>query len=346
VFRFAIMRCYASVSGEAAVIEKNFISRRATAAALHLAAALIAFAAPAAAAPYPTRPVEIVVPYGPGGSTDQTARILAQRLGDRLGQSFVIINRPGASGTIGVTSVARAEPDGYTLLLSYATEIVVMPQMSRSVKYAIGDFEPIAVTGWLPLVLVTAKSIRANTLGELIAEIRRSPDKYTFGGSFGSPPHLLGAWFNKLLKLEVQHIPYKGGAQAIGDLVGGHLDLFFPGLAAAKPAYDAGAVKALAQTGEQRSAAFPEVPTFIESGIADVELSSWTMMLAPRGTPGGIVALLKQEVARALDDPRLRDLLAEQGIEPPPPLEVRDFLARENEKFSRVIRETAVATTP
>jgi len=300
----------------------------------------------AVAAPYPTRPVEIVVPYGAGGSTDQTARILAQRLQDRLGQSFVIINRPGASGTIGVTSVARAEPDGYTLLLSYATEIVVMPQMSRTVKYAIDDFEPIAVTGWLPLVLVAAKYIPANTLGEFIAEIRRSPGKYTFGGSLGSPSQLSGAWFGKLLKLEIQHIPYKGGAQAMGDLVGGHLDMFFPGLAAAKPAYDAGAVKALAQTGDRRSAAFPEVPTFKESRVADFELSSWTMLLAPRGTPGDNVALLKQEVGRALDDPRLRSILAEQGIEPPPALDVRDFLVRENDKFRRVIRETGVAAAP
>ncbi len=315
---------------------------------LQISCALVAAMVPslATAAPYPTRPVEIVVPYGAGGSTDQTARILAQRLQDRLGQSFVIINRPGASGTIGVTSVARAEPDGYTLLLSYATEIVVMPQMSRTVKYAIDDFEPIAVTGWLPLVMVTAKYVPANTLGEFIAEIRRSPGKYTFGGSLGSPSQLSGAWFSKLLKLDIRHIPYKGGAQAIGDLVGGHLDMFFPGLAAAKPAYDAGAVKALAQTGDRRSAAFPEVPTFIEAGVADFELSNWTMLLAPRGTPGSVAALLKQEVAHPLDDPKLRGILAGQGIEPPPALDVRNFLVRENEKFRRVIRETGVAAVP
>lgn len=340
------MRCYAHGSREAAVIEKKCISRNAAVAALHLAAALIVSTSPCGAASYPTRPVEIVVPYGAGGSTDQTARILAQRLQDRLGQSFVIINRPGASGTIGVTSVARAEPDGYTLLLSYATEIVVMPQMSKSVKYAIDDFEPIAVTGWLPLVLVSAKYIPAKTLGEFIGAIRRSPGKYTYGGSLGSPSQLSGAWFSKLLNLDIQHIPYKGGAQAMGDIVGGHLDMFFPGLAAAKPAYDAGAIKALAQTGDRRSEAFPEVPTFIEAGVADFELSSWTMMLAPRGTPGEIVTLLKQEVARALDDAKLRGILAEQGIEPPPPLDVRDFLARENQKFHRVISETGVAATP
>lgn len=321
----------------------SFLSRIATAATLHLAFALIAFPVPAA--PYPTRPVEIVVPYGAGGSTDLTARMLAQRLQDRLGQTFVIINRPGASGTIGVTSVARAEPDGYTLLLSYATETVVVPQMSK-VKYTVNDFEPIAVTGWLPLVLVTAKAIPATTLGGLIAEIRRSPGRYTYGGSAGSPSQLAGLWFNRLQQLEVRHIPYKGGAQAMGDVIGGHLDMFYPGLAAAKAAYDAGTVKAMAQTGEARSAAFPTVPTFAEAGVADFDLSSWTMLLAPRGTPGEITGLLKREVGRALDEPQLRALLDEQGIDPPPPLNVRDFLVRENEKFKRVIAETGAAAMP
>jgi tripartite-type tricarboxylate transporter receptor subunit TctC len=310
-----------------------------------LFAALLA-AGTVAGAPYPTRTVEIVVPYGAGGSTDLTARMLAQKLQDRLGQSFVVINRPGASGSIGVMSVARAEPDGYTLLMSYATETVVVPQMAKPAKYTIDDFEPVAVTGEVPLVLVTSKSIAANTLGELIAAIRRAPGKYTYGGSVGSPSHLSGAWFNRLQHLDVQHIPYKGGAQAMGDVSGGHLDMFYPGLAAAKAAYDAGAVKALAQTGERRSAAFPNVPTFAEAGIADFELSSWTMMLAPKGTPAEIVQVLKQEVARALDNPHMRNVLNEQGIEPPPPLDVRDFLARENEKFGRLVRETGIADTP
>ncbi len=326
------------------MIETSFISRIASAATLQFAFAVIATAV--SAVPYPTHPVEIVVPYGAGGSTDLTARMLAQRLQDRLGQTFVIINRPGASGTIGVTSVARAEPDGYTLLLSYATETVVVPQISRMVKYTIDDFEPIAVTGWLPLVLVTAKAVPAQTLGELIAEIRRSPGRYTYGGSAGSPSQLAGMWFNRQQQLEVRHIPYKGGAQAMGDIIGGHLDMFYPGLAAAKAAYDAGTVKAMAQTGEARSAAFPTVPTFAEAGVADFDLSSWTMLLAPRGTPVGIIGLLKREVARALDDPQLRALLDEQGIDPPPPLNVREFLVRENEKFKRVITETGAVLTP
>jgi tripartite-type tricarboxylate transporter receptor subunit TctC len=264
--------------------------------------AVLLAAGTVAAAPYPTRTVEIVVPYGAGGSTDLTARMLAQKLQDRLGQSFVVINRPGASGSIGVMSVARAEPDGYTLLMSYATETVVVPQMAKPAKYTIDDFEPIAVTGEVPLVLVTSRSIAANTLGELIAAIRRAPGKYTYGGSVGSPSHLSGAWFNRLQHLDVQHIPYKGGAQAMGD--------------------------------------------FAEAGIADFELSSWTMMLAPKGTPAEIVQVLKLEVARALDNPQMRNLLNEQRIEPPPPMNVRDFLVRENEKFGRLVRETGIAMAP
>jgi tripartite-type tricarboxylate transporter receptor subunit TctC len=298
--------------------------------------------AAAMATPYPTRTIEVVVSYGAGGSTDLVARTLAQRLQDRLGQSFVVINKPGASGTIGVTSVARAAPDGYTLLLGFTTEMVVVPQMSKTAKYSIGDFEPVAVTGDVPLVLIGAQRLQSTTLHDLLEEIRRAPGKFSYGGSLGSPSHISGAWMNRVAHLDAVHVPYKGGSQAVGDVVGGHLDMFYAGLAAAKGAIDAGAVKAFAVTGETRSTALPQMPTFREAGLPDFDLGSWNVLLAPKGTPAEIVALLKSEVAAALDTAQVRDALKEQGVEPPRSRDPATFLAAEERKFGRFVRELGI----
>jgi tripartite-type tricarboxylate transporter receptor subunit TctC len=156
---------------------------------------LVAGAQPAAT---PSRTIEIVVAYGAGGSTDLVARALAQRFQERLGQSVVVLNRPGASGALGAGVAAHASPDGYTLLVGFTTELAVVPQVSKATKYSLDDFEPIAVSGIVPVVLISAKTMRPNTLAELIEELRRSPGKYTFGGSLGSPSHIMGAWLNRL----------------------------------------------------------------------------------------------------------------------------------------------------
>ena len=164
---------------------------------LLLGAVIAAFASPAFTQPasYPTRNIELIVPYGPGGSTDIVARIVAQRLQGRLNQNVVILNRPGASGTSGLLAAMRAAPDGYTLLNSYTAEAVVVPQISTAHKYSIvDDFEPIAITGLVPVVLMVSKNMQANTLQEFIAEVRANPGKFTFGGGHGSPPHVMGAW--------------------------------------------------------------------------------------------------------------------------------------------------------
>ncbi len=234
---------------------------------------------------YPSRTIEIVVAYGPGGSTDLVARALAQKFQERLGQSVVVLNKPGGSGTIGATLAARANPDGHTLYVGYTSETVIVPPLVKGAKYSIDDFEPIAVTGLVPLVLITSKHIRANTLPELIQELRAAPGKFTFGGGIASPPHVMGAWFNRLNNLTVTHVPYRGGEQAVADVIGGHIDMFYAGLAAAKGAIDSGAVKALAVTGDARSPALPNVPTFKEAGVKDFDLASWNVLLAPKGTP-------------------------------------------------------------
>ena len=307
--------------------------------------ALIACAATTVAAQtsrYPNRTIEIVVAYGPGGSTDLVARTLAEKFRERLGQSAVVLNKPGGSGTIGATAAARANPDGYTLYVGYTSEVVVVPQLLKTAKYSIDDFEPIAVTGLVPLVLITSKNVRAGNLKELIAELSASPGKFTYGGGIASPPHIMGAWFYRLNRLNVVHVPYRGGGQAVGDVVGSHIDMFFAGLAAAKGAIDSGAVKAIAVTGDARSSALPNVPTFKEAGTADFELASWNVLLAPKGTPADILALLRQETMLALADPKVRELYAAQGVEVSSTQDVRAFLARERNNFGRVVRDLGI----
>jgi tripartite-type tricarboxylate transporter receptor subunit TctC len=309
-----------------------------------LAVLFVSVATPVAAQParYPTRTIEIVVAYGGGGSTDLVARALAQKFQKRLGQPVVVLNKPGGSGVIGATVAARANPDGYTLYVGYTSETVVVPQLSKSAKYSIDDFEPIAVTGLVPLVLITSKNIRATNLKELIAELSAAPGKFTFGGGVASPPHIMGAWFNKLNKLDVVHVPYRGGGQAVADVIGGHIDMFYAGLAAAKGAIDSGAVKAFAVTGDTRSAALPDVPTFKEAGVADFELASWNVLLAPKGTPAEVLALLRQETALALADHKVRELYAAQGVDVSPTQDVKAFLARERANFGRVVRDLGI----
>ncbi len=299
--------------------------------------------ASAPAQQYPNRTVEVIVAYGPGGSTDIVARAVAQKLSEQTGQNFVILNRPGASGAIGIQAALRAKPDGYTIFVGYTSETVVGPQIAKHLTYsAIDDFEPVAVTGLVPVVLMASKNFKANTLQEFIAEVRANPGKYGFGGGAGSPPHIMGAWMNKLRDLNVAHIPYRGGAQGVNDVIGGHLDMFYGGVAVGKAAIDGGSVKALAVTGATRSAALPHVPTFKEAGVPEFDLASWTVMLAPKGTPPEIVATLRSETLRALSEPKMREALAAQGVEQSDTQDVRAFLTRERDAFGRAVRTLGI----
>ena len=291
---------------------------------------------------YPDRTIEIVVSYSPGGSTDLVARSIAQKMQDRFGEPVVVLNKPGASGSIGATYAAHAAPDGYTLFEAFTSEMVVVPELAKNAKYSIDDFDPIAVTGIVPVVLIGSKNIAANTLKDLIEELRQAPGKYTYGGGNGSPSHIMGAWLNRLYGLKTTHVPYRGGAQAVTDVIGGHIDMFYAGVAAAKAAIDSGTVKAFAVTGNARSAALPNVPTFKEAGVSDFDLASWDVLLAPKGTPPDIVARLKKETLLALKDPKVVSLLAAQGVEPSETQDVRAFLSDERQKFGRVVHELGI----
>jgi tripartite-type tricarboxylate transporter receptor subunit TctC len=306
-------------------------------------ASTVALSSAIQAAPYPTRNVEVIVSYGPGGSTDIVARVVAQALQDRLGQSFIVVNRPGASGTIGLGQAMRAAPDGHTLYNSYTAEAAIVPHISKDAKYSIvDDFEPIAITGVVPVVLMVSKNIKANTLQEFIAEMRANPGKHTFGGGNGSPPHVMGAWMNRLKGLELNHIPYRGGAQGINDVIGGHIDMFYGGVAAGKAAIDGGSLKAIAVTGDARSTALPNVPTFKEAGVPEFDLASWTVLLAPKGTPADVLAILRKETTLALDEPKVREALGRQGVERSSTQDVRAFLTRESQAFGRAVRTLGI----
>jgi tripartite-type tricarboxylate transporter receptor subunit TctC len=291
---------------------------------------------------YPNRTIEIVVSYSPGGSTDLVARSIAQKMQERFGQPVVVLNKPGASGAVGASYAAHATPDGYTLFVGFTSELVVVPQVSKNPSYSIDDFDPIAVTGIVPLVLIGSKNITANTLKDLIEELRQAPGKYTYWGGVGSPSHIMGSWLNRLYGLNTTHVPYRGGAQAVTDVIGGHIDMFYAGVAAAKAAIDSGAVKAFAVTGNARSAALPNVPTFKEAGVSDIELASWDVMLAPKGTPPGVVGQLKETTVLALKDPKVVSVLAAQGVEPSETQDVRAFLTAEREKFGRVVHDLGI----
>lgn len=306
-------------------------------------AALAAVTGVASAQPYPSRNVEIVVSYAAGGSTDLVARTLAQKFQEKLGQSFVVINRPGGGGQLGPISVVRAEPDGHTLFVGFTSETVVAPLLSKNPKYSIDTFEPIAVSGIVPVVLIVSKNVRANNLRDLIEELRQSPGKYTFGGGVGSPSHIMGSWMNRLKGLNVTHIPYRGGAQAVSDVVGGHIDMFYAGVAPAKAAVESGSVKAIAVTGDVRSLALPNVPTFAEAGVPEFDLGSWNVFLAPKGTPKAVIDVLKRETMAALNDPKVREHLATQGVEPSQTQDVRKFLEGEREKFGRAVRDLSIS---
>ena len=322
------------------------MNRRAilTCAAIAMTAGLTVAGSPGSQAQtFPSEPITLIVAWPAGGGSDISMRLIADALSKQIGVPVVVLNKPGASGTIGATQVARSRPDGHTLYAGFTTEMAVVPQLSKSAKYTLDDFEPIAVTGIVPVVLIASKNVKANSVPELLSELKGAPGKYTYGGSLGSPSHILGAWLNRIQGLNVTHIPYRGGAQAVGDVTGGHIDLFYGGVSAAKGAIDAGLVKAIGLVGDLRSSALPNVPTFKEAGVTDFDLDSWTVLLGPKGMPANVVELLQRETALALADPQVRASLGAQGVEPSQTQDVRAFLDRERAKFGRVVRELAIA---
>jgi len=273
-------------------------------------------AAPAGAADYPTRPIRMIAPFTPGSPVDVVARLLAQHLTTELKQSVVVENRPGAGTTIGMKAAALAEPDGYTLLFQ-SSSLVVAPAMYKNLDYdPLKSFAPVANVAWGSWVTVVPPSLPVGSPQELIAHARAHPDTLNFGFGQGTAPQLVGEWFNKTNGLQIASVPYKGGMQAITDMLGGTIQLNIGTTSTLLPLIREGKIRAIAQWGKSREADLPDVPTMIESGFPGLSLGFWVGLWAPAATPRPIVDELNRATNAALGSPQMKDSMARLGIAP------------------------------
>jgi tripartite-type tricarboxylate transporter receptor subunit TctC len=281
-------------------------------------AMLAALAAPGAHAQgWPSRPVRILVPYGAGGAVDIVARLTAEQLTPRLGQSVVVENRTGGGGNIAMEAAARAQPDGYTLLMA-SPAVTINPSLYSNLSYdPATQLTPIALVGEVPSVLVAARNVQANNAREFIDLARRNAGEFTFAsGGTGTSEHLAGEMLKARERLEIVHVPYRGGAAAINDLLAGRVSVMFINLAGVLPQLRSGALKALGVTDRARSPAIPDVPTFAELGIPNFHVTVWWGLMGPAGMPQQVVVHLNREVAAALAMPEMRERLAALSAKP------------------------------
>ncbi|MGO4331631.1 Bug family tripartite tricarboxylate transporter substrate binding protein [Cupriavidus sp. 2TAF22] len=267
---------------------------------------------------YPSRPIQMVIPFPPGGATDVIGRLLAKKLGDRLGQTVVIDNRPGAGTIVGAGIVAKAAPDGYTLLVSSGTTFTVNPAIHPKLPYdPLKSFEPIGLTGRTGLILLANRDVPVNNLKQLAAAVKAAPGKFSYG-SFGSgtTAQFAGEMLLNDLGIKMLHVPYRGSSPAMTDLIGGQIPFSVDTVAAAVPQIRAGKVKAIAITTAKRSSLLPEVPTVAESGFPATDMDTWLAVVAPRGLPPEVKARLEKALADTMADPDTRKKLLDNGFEP------------------------------
>ncbi|ABM42168.1 MAG: tripartite tricarboxylate transporter substrate binding protein [Diaphorobacter nitroreducens] len=309
--------------------------------------ALAASVALSAVAAWPEKSVNIVVPFPPGGSTDTIARAMAQHMGEKLGQAFVVDNRPGATGTIGATAVKRAAPDGYTLLVASLGPYVIAPHLVKNVPYdAVKDFDYLSLPVQAPNVLVASPAQKARTLAEVVAALKAQPGKISFASSGnGSSDHLSAELFWQQSGTTGVHVPYKGGAPAINDLLGGQVDFSFQNVNAVLPHIRAGKLTAIAVTGDKRSPVLPDVPTLAEAGVKGAEIYSWQGMAAPKGLPADVKKKLADAAIQAINEPTLKKRLTDQGMEivANTPEEFTAFQAREYARWKTLIEARKIS---
>jgi tripartite-type tricarboxylate transporter receptor subunit TctC len=290
---------------------------------------------------YPNRPIKIVIPFPAGGSTDAMARNLGPALGKVLGQSIVIENKSGASGTVGADFVAKATPDGYTILMG-TLHLTIAQSVFPKLNYRIDkDLVPIGTVGMIPNVVVVNASIPANNIKELVALTKANPNKYDYASvGPGSAHHLIGEMFKIKTGANLTHIPYRGSAPAVVDLLGGQVSVMFDTIPSALPHIKDGKTKALAVTTSKRSSALPNVPTLIESGVA-IDVGTWNGLMAPAGTDPAIIDKLNRAVVTVLNDPEMRKQLQALGIEPLPssPAELKARINKEIVDYSNLAKE-------
>ena len=310
------------------------------------------FMAASQAQTYPTRLVRIVVPFPPGNASDLATRTIAEPLSKRLGQPVVVDNRPGAAGTIGADAVAKAAPDGYTLL-GTSSAFGVTPSVYRKLPYdAERDLAPLAPIGWTVMMLVSANDFPAKNVQELVAVLKANPGKYNYAHlGAGALSQMVMELFKQMAGVDIVGVPYKGSGQALGDIMGGQLPLMFDGLTSANPQVKAGRLKAFAVSSRQRVRFAPEVPPLAESGVAplkDYDVQAWTGLFAPAATPRPLMDRLNGEIMQVLKAPEVQERLVGQNLEafaPMTPDEFRAYMKSEFDRWRRVAREGKISAT-
>ena len=308
--------------------------------------ALASQANPAAAQAFPVKPVRMIIGLSAGGTTDLVGRLLAQRLGDAWGQTVVVENRTGASGMIAAEAVAKAPADGYTLLLTPQSSLIVAPMLyGRAAFDAARDFSPITLIGSTPTIMVVNPAFAPKTFAEFAELARRSVPPLAYGsGGIGSSPHMAGELLSAGLGIRMTHIPYKGENPALTDTIGGQVPLMFGNISVALPHIKAGKLRALASTGATRSPLLPEVPTVAESGLKDYAVATWFGLLGPAGMPADLVARIQRDVARVLATPDIRNRLVDLGVDVAAnsPEEFAAYLRSEIARYAKVIKDAGI----
>ena len=326
-----------------------FLRRRKVLASVLVAATGIMAGLPHAVmaqAAYPNKPIKLVVPFVPGGVTDTSGRLIADQLSKRLGQQVIVDNRPGASGNIGTQLVASSPPDGYTLVLAFDGTMVINPHVFEKTPFdTIRDFAPIGKIGDAVIIIVANPAVPVKTLQDVIALSKTQPGGLSFGTSgTGGTPHIAGELLKMRTGANLVHVPYKGGGQALTDVIGGQIPLVYTAIASANGQIKAGKVRAIAVSSAQRSSSLPDVPTFIESGVPDFVINSWVGILAPAKTPKAIVDKLNTELNAVLNDPETRERLNVMGITATPgaPEKFGDEMKRDLARYGPVVKAAGI----
>jgi tripartite-type tricarboxylate transporter receptor subunit TctC len=306
-------------------------------------AALVAVMGSSMADTYPSRPIRLLVPAAPGGGADFLARVVGPTLGEAMGQTLVIENRSGASGTIAAEATAKAAGDGYTVLLGQSTSIVMAPHMYSKLGYeTLRDLKPVTLVAEVPNVLVVHNSLAVNSVKDLIALAKAKPDTLNYGSSGkGAPSHLAGELFEIATGAKMTHVPYRGAGPAVNALLAGETQVMFAPMVAVLPHVKSGRIRALAVTSARRSSAAPELPTLSESGLKDYEITSWFGFFVPTSTPQAVVDKLQRETSKVLKQPAVIERLGKEGAEPVgnSPAEFNTYVRAEYAKFGKLIKE-------
>ncbi|WP_137045567.1 tripartite tricarboxylate transporter substrate binding protein [Pseudolabrys sp. FHR47] len=290
---------------------------------------------------YPNRNIRLIVPFPPGGPNDVIARVVAKRMSDILKQTIVIDNRGGQGGVLGTDAVVRAEPDGYTIAITSAGALAISPSMEKVPYETLRDLQPVTLVASVPEMLVVADNVPAKNMQELVALAKAQPGKFNFASSgAGSLPHLAGELFKLSAKIDVVHVPYRGAAPAVNDLLGGQTQMAFFDLPVLLPHVQAGKLRAIAIGAPKRSAAAPDVPTTAEAGMGELQAENWYGMVAPAKTPAAVIQILNKAAIEAMKDAEVIDRMNKVGAKlvGNSPEEFRSYITAETEKWTRVIK--------